>query len=107
MLLFHWANITSWLEGHLLGCPFKRLTGLDCPGCGLQRSVIALLKGDIPGSLRIYPPGIFIVTVLLVLLLHLKWQFRHGAQLIKFLFIITAIIICCNYFYKIFTQQLA
>jgi hypothetical protein len=27
-------------------CPFKALTGLDCPGCGSQRAVHAILHGD-------------------------------------------------------------
>lgn len=27
-------------------CPLKYLTGIDCPGCGLTRSVYSLLHGD-------------------------------------------------------------
>jgi hypothetical protein len=27
-------------------CPFHKFTGLDCPGCGSQRSIHALLHGD-------------------------------------------------------------
>nr|WP_081710923.1 DUF2752 domain-containing protein [Prevotella nigrescens] len=28
-------------------CPFKLITGLQCPGCGLQRALHALLQGNI------------------------------------------------------------
>jgi hypothetical protein len=28
-------------------CPFRLLSGLDCPGCGSQRAVHALLHGDV------------------------------------------------------------
>lgn len=28
-------------------CPFKMLTGLDCPGCGFQRATHALLHGQV------------------------------------------------------------
>ena len=28
-------------------CPFKLLTGLSCPGCGIQRAIHALLAGDV------------------------------------------------------------
>jgi len=47
-----------WLQNHLIPCPFKYLTGIDCPGCGFQRSVIALLQGDLDKSFTLYPPAI-------------------------------------------------
>ena len=50
--------MNSWLKAHLLPCPFKYLTGIDCPGCGFQRSLIALLQGDIAKSFALYPPAI-------------------------------------------------
>ena len=28
-------------------CLFKYLTGIDCPGCGLTRAALSLLKGDV------------------------------------------------------------
>lgn len=33
-------------------CPLKALTGLDCPGCGSQRMIHALLHGDMTGALE-------------------------------------------------------
>ena len=33
-------------------CPFKLLTGLSCPSCGVQRAVHALLHGDVLGAIR-------------------------------------------------------
>lgn len=33
-------------------CIFKLLTGLDCPGCGFQRAVHALLHGHFMEALR-------------------------------------------------------
>lgn len=32
-------------------CPFRMLSGLECPGCGSQRAVHSLLHGDIGGAL--------------------------------------------------------
>jgi len=48
----------NWLQNHLLRCPFKYLTGIDCPGCGFQRSVLALFNGDLHKSLNLYPSTI-------------------------------------------------
>ncbi|GGB28296.1 MULTISPECIES: DUF2752 domain-containing protein [Mucilaginibacter] len=47
-----------WLQGHLIPCPFKYLTGIDCPGCGFQRSVVALIQGDFQKSFFLYPAAI-------------------------------------------------
>ena len=33
-------------------CMFHRLTGLNCPGCGMTRALYALLHGDILTALR-------------------------------------------------------
>jgi hypothetical protein len=51
-------TFVSWLQNHLIPCPFKYLTGIDCPGCGFQRSVLALIQGDVSKSFTIYPPTI-------------------------------------------------
>lgn len=36
-------------------CPFKLLTGLDCPACGNQRSLHSLLHGDILKAIMLNP----------------------------------------------------
>lgn len=33
-------------------CPFRLLTGWECPGCGSQRAIHCLLHGDVPGAFR-------------------------------------------------------
>src|SRR5688500_14697882 len=38
-------------------CSWKSLTGVDCPGCGLTRSFIALAHGQWRESLRFNPAG--------------------------------------------------
>jgi len=48
----------QWLQSHLLPCPFKYITGIDCPGCGFQRSVLALIQGNFHQSFSLYPPAI-------------------------------------------------
>ena len=47
-----------WLQNHLIPCPFKHITGIDCPGCGFQRSVLSLVQGDIHKSFILYPATI-------------------------------------------------
>jgi hypothetical protein len=96
----------DWLERHLLACPIKEWTHLDCPGCGFQRSVVALLKGDLAASWQFYPPGIFLLSTLLLLILHLIFDLRYGAIVLKILYIVAAIVIGTNYIYKVINHQL-
>src|ERR1700754_2932291 len=68
MIFCSYLAFTKWLQNHLLTCPLKKLTGFDCPGCGFQRSLIALLKGSFWQSITLYPATIpFIITILFVL----------------------------------------
>lgn len=48
-------------------CVFKSLTGLDCPGCGSQRAIHALLHGRFAEALRLN--ALFVVELPLLLLL--------------------------------------
>jgi len=36
-------------------CPFKKITGLDCAGCGTQRAVHYILNGDIKSAWAMNP----------------------------------------------------
>ena len=41
-------------------CVHKATTGLDCPGCGLTRSIWALLQGDPNKALQMHAGGLWI-----------------------------------------------
>jgi hypothetical protein len=79
----------------------KASTGIDCPGCGMQRAIIKLLEGDLQGSLQMNPSALPILFMLIFLMLHLKFQFKHGARIITVLFIISSTIIVVNYIVKL------
>jgi hypothetical protein len=38
-----------------IGCPFHKLTGLQCPGCGNSRAAMALLRLDFAASFSYNP----------------------------------------------------
>lgn len=48
-------------------CPFRLLTGLPCPGCGLTRSWVFAVHGDIGASLSAHPFGLPLLGLVLVL----------------------------------------
>lgn len=42
-------------EGFMLPCLNKQIFGFDCPGCGLQRAVALLFKGEFLEAFIMYP----------------------------------------------------
>jgi hypothetical protein len=52
-------------------CPFKLLTGIPCPGCGMTKSIIFLYKGDIIQSLtyHIFGPLVILFCILSIFVL--------------------------------------
>lgn len=58
----------------LLPCPFHAATGLDCPGCGTTRALIALTRGDLITALD---HNLLVVLAIPVLLL--GWAVRARA----------------------------
>jgi hypothetical protein len=57
------------VRGHLMpGCPFRTLTGLDCPGCGGTRALYALTQADLGLAVQHN-----ILTVMALPLLALAW----------------------------------
>lgn len=94
----------KWLEEHLGKCAFKEFTGMDCPGCGMQRAFIELLKGNVWESLQYYPGLIPMMVTLIFLALHLLFKFKHGALVLKIMFIFTVIVTVSTYIIKILTN---
>lgn len=87
---------------HLLPCPYKAITGIDCPGCGMQRAFIELLKGNLRASLHDYPALLPVLFTLLLTFAHLYFKFRKGASWVTGSFIITVGIVMTSYMLKLF-----
>jgi hypothetical protein len=56
-----------WIDVPL--CPTAALLGLPCPGCGLTRATLALLRGDAQTAFALHPmvfvavPGLILISV--------------------------------------------
>lgn len=58
-----------------LGCPFKAITGIPCPGCGGTRALQSILNGDILHALYINPLSCLLICFLCILPF---WAFYDG-----------------------------
>ena len=58
-----WVRLT----GLAIPCPFRAVTGLLCPGCGVTRLCLALLRGDFPAAWSANPVLLLLLPVLAAL----------------------------------------
>ena len=52
-------------DGWLPGCTFRKLTGLNCPGCGMTRAAVAALHGQLGSAFRFNPLGMLLLPLAL------------------------------------------
>jgi len=101
-ILFAFSEFLEEADLHLIPCPIKYLMGYDCPGCGFQRSVIALLNGDLYQSLHFYPATIPLIFTLVVSIVANFYLREKSKPLINTLFLLSGSIIMCSYIIKMF-----
>ncbi|GGG49118.1 hypothetical protein GCM10011414_18660 [Croceivirga lutea] len=89
------------LDNYMLPCLNKRLFGFDCPGCGLQRSVAMLIKGDFLGALHMYPAIYPIILLLSFLIFDSFFELKSALTIKIILSLIVGITIISSYIFKI------
>lgn len=92
-------NLVSFLEENLLSCQWKRL-GVECMGCGMQRSLIHILKGQFVDAFFMYPAIYTLIGMFLYLGLHIKFAFKNGHKILLLLFVSNVLIMLSNYILK-------
>ncbi len=101
ILLLSYTEMISWLEQRQVPCLFKKAFHLDCPGCGMQRSGIALLRGDITGSLQLYPALLLILVFFIYLAADKKFHFRFSTKITQLGIACIFITILVSYIFKL------
>jgi hypothetical protein len=84
----------------MLPCLNKKLFGIDCLGCGFQRSLLSVLKGDFVAAFKVYPAIFTLLLMAVFLLLHLKFKFKNSKKIIIIFATINVLIIVISYFIK-------
>lgn len=102
VILLKTSQLIQWLENHTFSCFYKKHFGMECPGCGMQRSIIELLKGNFTESFKLYPALFTTIALFTLLIFHLIFKLKNGAKYLLIIFIINTLIILINYIYKFF-----
>ncbi len=85
----------------MLPCLSKQLLGMDCPGCGIQRSAWLLLQGEFLAAFKMYPAIYPILGLFAFLLLDRFFRIRYANSISIGLMITSVLMILANFVYKI------
>lgn len=88
------------IENFMLPCFTKQLWGFDCPGCGMQRAIIFLLKGDFGAAFEMYPAIYPILLLFIFLILDKLLSIKYASKITNVLIVGTVGFILLNYILK-------
>ena len=88
------------MEDFLLPCLFKKLFGIDCIGCGIQRAFVLLFEGNFKAAFYMFP-AIYTTFLFGISLVFHLFEKRHSYFKSVILFaILNALIMIISYVYK-------
>ncbi len=88
------------MEEYMLPCLNKKLFGIECLGCGIQRATAFLFKGEFLLAFKTYPAIYTLILLVLFLISTLFIKYKYGKWIKIFLISINILIIIGSYFIK-------
>ncbi|WP_445956494.1 DUF2752 domain-containing protein [Yeosuana sp.] len=89
------------LENYMLPCLNKTLFGVECLGCGMQRSMSLIIHGQFAAAYKMYPAIYTLFILGLFLIFNLFIKFKHDYKVKMGLIILNVIIVVVSYLIKI------
>jgi hypothetical protein len=90
----------------MLPCLFKQITGVDCPGCGAQRSFDLLIHGQLIESFKLYPALVPLIFLLISFLFDLFFKQKNKSNTTWYLAIFSMIMVIGSYIIKALVAQI-
>ena len=88
------------LENYMIPCVNKKIFGVECLGCGMQRATIHLFSGEFVTAFKIYPAIYTIFILLAVIFVNFFVKFKFDYQVKIGLIALNAVIMVGSYFIK-------
>jgi hypothetical protein len=85
----------------MVECSWKSHFGVECFGCGFQRSFVLLMEGSFWESIKIFPATIPMLFVFLYTGVHLIFKYKNGARNIVILFSTSVALMLGNFIWKL------
>ena len=84
-------------EEYLLPCINKKIFGIECLGCGIQRATVLLFRGEFIAAFKMYPAIYTLFLLLAFLIVNLFVKFKYDKTIKLALIIINILIIVVSY----------
>jgi len=88
------------IEDYMIPCINKKIFGIECLGCGMQRATALLFSGQFEAAFKIYPAIYTIFLLLAVILFNFFVKFKFDYHLKIGLILLNAIVMIISYFIK-------
>ena len=85
----------------MLPCLNKKLLGIECLGCGMQRAVMLIFQGEFVAAFHMYPAIYSLIALFIYLGLNIFFKFKHSSKIIGGLAILTVATIIISYAIKL------
>ncbi|MDC1052208.1 DUF2752 domain-containing protein [Flavobacteriaceae bacterium] len=89
------------LEDYLLPCLNKKLLGIECFGCGFQRSLLFLFQGKFTEAFLMYPAIYPFLILTLFLIFNIFYKFKYDEKIKLFLVVLSLSTIFISYIIKL------
>ncbi len=88
------------MEEYMFSCVNKSFFGVECYGCGAQRALFFLIKGEFAKAFHMYPAIYTLLALLIFVIASRFFHFRNDYQIKKSLILLNAAIVTGSYLLK-------
>lgn len=85
----------------MIPCLFMKFTGIPCPGCGGQRSVIHLAHGEFSDAFFMYPAIYPLLILGIMIMTQYILPFKQYSQWVSGLGLLSVAVVLINYGIKL------
>lgn len=84
----------------MLPCLNKKIFGVECMGCGLQRSVLLITQGEFAAAFYMFPAIYVLIPLFLFIGLNFFFKFKYSNKIIAALAITSVAVIVISFILK-------
>ena len=88
------------LEDYMLPCLNKKIFGIDCLGCGIQRALSLVFQGEFIAAFKMYPAIYTLLLLAIIVGVNFIYNIKYAQKIISILAILNIAIIVISYVIK-------